>query len=63
MYELRFRDLNKTGHGYAFDCDAAGHVDLDSLTDRQREMYLFVRSLVGRDFATPIVQRKDTKPR
>lgn len=59
MFELRFQDLHHPGHGYSFDCDSQGHVDLDALTERQREMYLFVRSLVGRDYATPVVQRKE----
>ena len=31
-YELRFQSLFNEGRGYAFPCDAAGHVDMDSLS-------------------------------
>ena len=35
-YELRFTGLFNRGRGYAFPCDAQGHVDIDELTDRGR---------------------------
>src|SRR5438552_7164693 len=32
-YELSFRSISNEGRGYAFPCDAAGHVNIDALTD------------------------------
>lgn len=55
-HELRFRSLFDEGRGYAFPCDAAGHVDLDALGERARISYFSARTLIGRDFATPVVQ-------
>jgi hypothetical protein len=54
-YELRFRSLFDEGRGYAFPCDAEGHVDIDCLSDTLRLNYLYVRTLIGRDFASPAV--------
>ena len=54
-YELRFRSLFDEGRGYAFPCDAGGHVDIDSLSQKLRLNYLYARTLVGRDFSTPAV--------
>ena len=39
QYELRFQSLFDAGRAYAFPCDAAGHVDLDALSDRARGNY------------------------
>ena len=54
QYELRYQSL-VDGRGYAFPCDPEGHVDLDQLSDRARNDYLFARALVGRDMAAPAV--------
>lgn len=54
-YELRFTGLFNRGRGYAFPCDAQGHVDIDELTDRGRTNYLFARALVGTELSAPIV--------
>ena len=54
-YELRFQSLHDAGRAYVFPCDAAGHVDMDALTDNARENYLFARIVVGRDVSTPAV--------
>jgi len=54
-YELRFRSLFDEGRGYSFPCDAAGHVDLDALSDPARNNYFFAHSVIGRDFAMPAV--------
>lgn len=54
-YELRFRSLFQEGRALAFPCDAQGHVDMDSLTERARHNYLYARTVVGREFATPSV--------
>ena len=55
QYELCFRSLFASGRGYAFPCDCQGHVDLDQLSDRARNNYLFARAVVGRDLAAPEV--------
>jgi hypothetical protein len=55
-FELFFCPLFDAGRGFAFPCDGCGHVDLDSFTERQRLNYMYARSLVGRDFASPSVQ-------
>ena len=55
-YELRFRSLFNEGRGYAFPCDAGGQVNMDTLSDRARNNYLYARIGVGREFSVPIVQ-------
>ena len=55
-FELRFRSLFNAGRALAFPCDAAGHVDMDALTERARHNYLYARTVIGREFATPAVQ-------
>jgi len=54
-FELRFRSLHEEGCTYAFPCDAAGHVDMDALSDTARDKYLFARTVVGREFSIPAV--------
>jgi hypothetical protein len=54
-FELRFRSLFDSGRALVFACDAQGRIDLDRLSERARERYLYARALVGRDFATPEV--------
>ena len=56
VYELRFRSIFDQGRGYAFPCDAAGHVDLDALGERARINYFSARTLIGREFFMPAVQ-------
>ena len=56
-YELRFDHLFVSGRGYAFPCDADGRVDLDTLSERSRNNYLYARALVGRETAVPSVSR------
>lgn len=58
-YELRFRSLFHDGRGLSFPCDAAGEVDIDSLSDRARANYFFARTVIGREFAMPAVQPCD----
>ena len=55
VYELRFRSLFDEGRALAFPCDAFGQVDLDSLSERARNNYIYARAVVGRDFAVPAV--------
>ncbi len=39
----------------AFPCDAEGRVELDSLSERARDNYLYARAVIGREFAQPQV--------
>lgn len=55
-FELRFRSLFNEGRGLAFPCDANGRVDMDALTERARHNYLYARTVIGREFASPAVQ-------
>lgn len=55
-YELRFQSLFDSGRGFAFPCDPEGQVDLDKLSDRARDNYLYARAMVGRELAFPAVK-------
>ena len=55
-FELRFQSLFHSGRGYAFPCSPTGQVDMDQLTDRARNNYLFARGMVGRELAAPAVR-------
>ena len=55
-FVLCFQSLFDTGRAYAFPCDAVGHVDLDGLSERARNNYLYARTVIGRDVSTPKVQ-------
>lgn len=57
QFQLRFQSLFDSGRGYAFPCDPEGHVDLDQLSDRARNNYLYARAMVGRELAVPAVER------
>lgn len=54
-YELRFNSLFHKGRGFAFPCDAQGHVDIDSLGEKIRLNYFYARTVIGRDYAMPVV--------
>ena len=55
-FQLCFRSMYNTGHGYAFPCDAHGLVNLDALPEKALSNYLFARGLIGREFLTPAVE-------
>jgi len=55
-YVLRFQSLFHEGRALAFKCDANGRVDLDSMSERAKLNYLYARTVIGRDFATPFVE-------
>ena len=55
-FRLCFRSLFHSGRGYAFPCGPDGQVDLNGLTDRARNNYLFARAMVGRELAVPAVE-------
>ena len=38
-----------------FPCNADGHVDIDSLSDRARNNYLYARTVIGREVSMPAV--------
>lgn len=54
-YELRFQSLFNEGRALTFPCDAKGRVELDALSERALQNYLYARAVVGREFATPAV--------
>jgi len=54
-YEIRFQSLFHEGRALSFPCDAEGHVQMDALSDRARDNYLYARAVVGREFALPSV--------
>jgi len=60
-YELRYASLFNPGRGLSFPCDGLGHVDLDALSDRARENYLYARAVVGKEFATPSVSACESR--
>jgi hypothetical protein len=53
---LRFRSLFHEGRALAFPCDSRGRVELDALSERARDNYLYARAVVGREFAPPVVE-------
>jgi len=58
-YELRFQSLFHTGKALSFPCNARGDVQLDSLSAKALENYLFARAVVGHEYATPVVQPRE----
>lgn len=54
-YELRFQSLFHEGRALSFPCDAQGKVELDALSERARQNYLYARAVVGREYFTPAV--------
>lgn len=52
-YQIRFQSLFQQGRALSFPCDRDGRVDLNALTPRAMDNYLFARAMVGREFATP----------
>ena len=56
QFELRFQSLNDPSRGFAFPCDPRGLVNLDQLSDRTRNNYLYARAMVGRELAVPAVR-------
>ena len=57
-FELRFDALSQVGRAFAVPCDARGNVDLDELSDGLRQDYFFAHTLIGRDFAAPVVRAR-----
>ena len=55
QFELRYPSLSGTGRSYAFPCDGGGRVDMDRLSDRERNDYLFARGSCGYALGAPTV--------
>ena len=55
-YELRFQSLFDEGRAFAFSCDEAGHVDIDTLSAQARLNYFYARTVIGREVAMPAVR-------
>jgi hypothetical protein len=53
--ELRFLPRSGRGRGLAFPCNAAGHVEIDGLSENERIDYFFARALRGHDFSCAVV--------
>lgn len=56
-FELRFVNLFDPGRGYAFPCDADGHVAWSRLPALTRHHYEIARERVGRELAAPVIAR------
>ena len=54
-FEVRFASLFRQGTGFAFPCDGQGQVDLDAMSERARNNYLYARAMVGRENGLPRV--------
>jgi hypothetical protein len=55
-YELRFQSLFDGGRAYAFSCDEAGLVNIDTLSAQARLNYFYARTVIGREVAMPAVR-------
>lgn len=56
-HELRFESLTDPGRRFSFPCDAVGSVDLEHMSEAARTSYHRVLSLVGREYAAPVIVR------
>ena len=56
-FELRFNPLFADRHAFSFPCDATGHVDMDSMSERVRNNYLYARAMMGLEVSWPDVRR------
>ena len=55
-YQVCFRPLTNAWRSMAFPCDALGRVDLDILSPKDKNDYLFARAMMGRDYAAPAIR-------
>jgi len=60
---LIFGSLFHSVPSMSFPCDCHGHVEIDGLSERARENYFFARTVVGCDFAVPVVMPALCGPR
>lgn len=53
---LHFSSFFHPGREFAVPCDEHGQVNLDDMSERVRNNYLYARAMLGREFAWPIVR-------
>jgi hypothetical protein len=56
-FALRFEELFNSGRALSFPCDAQGSVDIDALSERGRDNYFYARTVVGRVYTVPFLER------
>jgi hypothetical protein len=59
-YELRFNALFADRRSFSFPCDAMGLVDMDSLSERALNNYLYARAMMGMEVSWPNVRPSAT---
>ena len=52
---LFFSGLFPAVRSLAFPCDPRGEVDMNEMSERARDNYLFARTVVGCDYDVPII--------
>ena len=52
---LFFGGLFPSVRSLLIPCDSGGHVEMDDLSERARDNYLFARAVVGCDYRVPVV--------
>lgn len=55
FFVLLFRPLFQSGQAFAFACDPDGRVDMDGMSERTRNNYLYARAMIGRELDLPSV--------
>ena len=59
-YELRFHALFADHRSFSFPCDATGRVDMDLLSERALNNYLYARAMMGMEVSWPDVRPSTT---
>lgn len=59
-FEILFQSLFHEGRAMAFPCDSCGLVNLDDMSEKARNNYLFARGMIGREYAMPIIRKCNT---
>ena len=59
-FEIRFQSLFREGRALAFPCNREGRVDLDAMSERARNNYLFARATIGREYGVPEVRSSES---
>ena len=54
-HQIRYAALSGRGPDLVFPCDARGCVEMDALSDRARNNYLYARAVVGWVYAAPAI--------
>jgi hypothetical protein len=60
-FEIRFHSLFREGRALAFPCDGEGRVNLDAVSERARNNYLFACSAIGFEYAMPVVKASELR--